>query len=819
MKQGSTPYVKRLSGTTVIRPLLYCFAGAVFSGGTFIFSSHPFGIALVSAVTGFPCAAAAVCGALIGCLRLSNSTVYAASVSIVFIFRLVLGRWLSPPEHREEISTGLSAPARFLFRIRRYATEASEVSFREARLVRMLLSSAAAVSAGGIVSASGGYRMEDIVSTVATALTAPILVYLYSGVGSSSGSSQMAAESGRCAFAASFVVSLSGLVPYIDIAPAAAFVIVLLASKSGGTLVGVVYGVICGAVLSPELSPLLALTAIASGCLWRVSAAVAVTGACTAGILWGLYIWGLDAMSTVTPGFIVASVIMAPLLSSGVIPLPVKNTGDSPDEMGENVSSYMLRGAERSKRIRTLSESMSDIAGVLYNLSDSLTTPDTEELAEICESAFMDHCSKCGMKNSCYGMEARRTEEVQARMTLQLRSEGRVSASVVPQDMARRCYCMGEIIDKMNQIVSKRIAEAKLYDRTLVVAADYEVMSDVLRESSEYDSEDYECDRELTKALRDNLHGSALSAENIAVFGRRIKRVVARGINMDSGVLGADDIKSLISSACSIPFSTPEFELDGAQIIMKLRMSPRLTVRCGRASVALSELRREPIRSDDTHNSSDAATRIFSPGTGRSGLGLTASEECGDVISAFCTDDERFFMLISDGMGSGREAAVTSGVCAVFLERMLCAGASMDTALKMLNSMMRVRKGECSATVDLMELDLINGHTRFVKSGAAPSFVLRRGRLFRLQSKTVPIGIVRALDAEMIKFETEPGDIVIMLSDGVARSFEDCPWLFDLLCDPAGWVDDPERMARRIVKCAIQNGGADDITAGVVYIE
>ena len=143
----------------------------------------------------------------------------------------------------------------------------------------------------------------------------------------------------------------------------------------------------------------------------------------------------------------------------------------------------------------------------------------------------------------------------------------------------------------------------------------------------------------------------------------------------------------------------------------------------------------------------------------------------------------------------------------------------MDTALKMLNSMMRVREGECSATVDLMELDLINGRARFVKSGAAPSFVLRRGRLFRLQSKTVPIGIVRALDAEMIKFETEPGDTVIMLSDGVARSFEDCPWLFDLLCDPNEWLEDPERMARKIVKCAIQNGGDDDITAGVVYIE
>ena len=143
----------------------------------------------------------------------------------------------------------------------------------------------------------------------------------------------------------------------------------------------------------------------------------------------------------------------------------------------------------------------------------------------------------------------------------------------------------------------------------------------------------------------------------------------------------------------------------------------------------------------------------------------------------------------------------------------------MDTALKMLNSMIRARGGECSATVDLMELDLMNGAVRFVKSGAAPSFVIRDGRLFRLQSKTVPIGIMRALDAEMIRFEAMAGDVIVMLSDGVAKSFEDCPWLYDLLGGDKLSPDDPEKAARTIVKYAVENGSADDITAGVVVIE
>lgn len=142
----------------------------------------------------------------------------------------------------------------------------------------------------------------------------------------------------------------------------------------------------------------------------------------------------------------------------------------------------------------------------------------------------------------------------------------------------------------------------------------------------------------------------------------------------------------------------------------------------------------------------------------------------------------------------------------------------MDTSLKLLNSLLRARGDECSATIDLLELDLIGGKVRLVKSGAAPSFVVRDGRLFRLQSKTVPIGILRALDAELINFEVVEGDRIIMLSDGVAKSFEDCPWLYELLGGELTLGTDADGIARAILKNAVENGACDDITAGVILV-
>ena len=176
-------------------------------------------------------------------------------------------------------------------------------------------------------------------------------------------------------------------------------------------------------------------------------------------------------------------------------------------------------------------------------------------------------------------------------------------------------------------------------------------------------------------------------------------------------------------------------------------------------------------------------------------------------------------MILSDGMGSGREAALSAGMAVSLLERLITAGAGTETALKILNRVLRATGRECSATVDVAEIDLYTGEARFVKSGAAPSFVLRDGSIFRLQSKTVPVGILRALDAEMIRFDVRAGDTVVMVSDGAARSYDEDPWLLDLLSSDEGILRGDERSAAAaVVGEAAQRGGRDDITCGIVRV-
>ena len=202
-------------------------------------------------------------------------------------------------------------------------------------------------------------------------------------------------------------------------------------------------------------------------------------------------------------------------------------------------------------------------------------------------------------------------------------------------------------------------------------------------------------------------------------------------------------------------------------------------------------------------------------------------EFCGDSFGIIKQDDNgKVFAFINDGMGSGREAAVTSGLCAMFLQKLLPvnsgAGASVEVTLNMLNGFLRSRNTcgavECASTVDLCELDLVNCHAYFYKCGAAPTYIFRDGSLFKLRSRTVPIGIVGDTDIGRIDMELCPNDVIVMVSDGVTQGREECPELFEHLRSRL-MTHNAEQLADSVVEFAKSQGSIDDISVVVMKVD
>ena len=104
----------------------------------------------------------------------------------------------------------------------------------------------------------------------------------------------------------------------------------------------------------------------------------------------------------------------------------------------------------------------------------------------------------------------------------------------------------------------------------------------------------------------------------------------------------------------------------------------------------------------------------------------------------------------------------------------------------------------------------------FIKSGAAPSFVVRGQVVHRLQAGSAPIGIIGTLDAERHDFQLRVGDTVVMISDGILNDDPECEWLTAYLHHSAGRK--PEELVSQICNHARNGERRDDCSAVALRI-
>ena len=136
----------------------------------------------------------------------------------------------------------------------------------------------------------------------------------------------------------------------------------------------------------------------------------------------------------------------------------------------------------------------------------------------------------------------------------------------------------------------------------------------------------------------------------------------------------------------------------------------------------------------------------------------------------------------------------------------------------MVNNFLRHKRAECSTSVDLLEIDLADGKSSFIKSGAAPSFVKRGEKVFKLASKTAPIGIMRSPDAEQLDFNLQEGDMVLMVSDGIFTTESDSEWISAALVEAS--EENIDTLPAKILNKAKERGfSSDDKTVSVCVVK
>ena len=184
---------------------------------------------------------------------------------------------------------------------------------------------------------------------------------------------------------------------------------------------------------------------------------------------------------------------------------------------------------------------------------------------------------------------------------------------------------------------------------------------------------------------------------------------------------------------------------------------------------------------------------------------------CGDSCVWDSLDDGSYFIAISDGMGAGAKAAMQSQATLTLLQRFYQAGFTEEVIYDTINQVMLLRSsGESFSTVDLCLLNLIDGEANFIKIGAPPTFLVRRGQALLVASPTLPLGILDEVSPGVTKRILEDGDVIVMVSDGVTAN-EDTDWLEAELLGMEHF--EPHQLSQKVLELAqMRYGKSDDMT-------
>jgi phosphoserine phosphatase RsbU/P len=145
-----------------------------------------------------------------------------------------------------------------------------------------------------------------------------------------------------------------------------------------------------------------------------------------------------------------------------------------------------------------------------------------------------------------------------------------------------------------------------------------------------------------------------------------------------------------------------------------------------------------------------------------------AREISGDIYDVFEHEDRQAVISFGDVSGKGAAAALYGGLVSGLLRTLAPRRRRPAELLKALNEALIERKVE-ARYVSLLVLfwDPQTRQMVMANAGALPPMICRNGETLKTRVEGVPLGLLDARDYEEATFQAEPGDTILLYSDGI----------------------------------------------------
>ncbi len=624
-RERSVEFLRSRAGRGAIPALAAVALGFFFARTPLLFGAYPLGIALLCANRrqSLPCFLGVVLGA---------STMGLGGVvwGVIYMAALLLRLLVSIPDSK----------IKFL--------PTSPAVFSEAVQLRVVISLLTGAAAAGYELIVSPFDRDTLLFALAMMVASPVLTGLFSGVyargvttedllGSRRVKSSPHSRGERVWLEASVVGilfftafcvranSLFGLnIGYLFSALTALYI-----ARRFGALRGCVAGLVVSMAVSTVYAPAFGFLGLLTGALWQLGAVYAMGLGAAAGTIWASYVGGLTGFLGTAPELWVAALVALPLLPrlySDAIAEEVQKER----AVAEDAVRAAAERHEREDRISRLAEGFDALS---HAFTEKRPAPDIEVCRGICDEICTGYCAACPSRAACWEGEERPAAAALEIVASHIVSGRQISAGDLPTRLITGCTCLDGMLADL------RLAGAKLWCRTTGAGAaypapDYALTAELLREASHSAREDRANDPIAVSAIRRRLAEGGIRPAAVSVCGKRLRRVVVGSNALSGKQKEALAIRGAMEEICGCRLSPPVFETDNGVITMETHTAEQYELEVAYAS------------------------RI-----------AAGSDVSGDAVGIFRSRDGYAYLLLADGMGTGRQAARTANACAVFLEK------------------------------------------------------------------------------------------------------------------------------------------------------
>ena len=444
-----------------------------------------------------------------------------------------------------------------------------------------------------------------------------------------------------------------------------------------------------------------------------------------------------------------------------------------------------------SERLSLVGDAFRSLGGMLRDVSPKAPTTQDINLSSAFDRTANLLCKKCTLAKICWERDYSATKTALNDAGNAVKSSGELRVSDLPVYFSSRCIHIEKFITTTNRELLLMRCNHRIKNKTTeskrLLCKQYTDVADIFSSLASDISENAKNDENAELAISDLLTSRGILCD-VAVYRDAEAHVNIHlcGRDLSDIYENFDKYQKPFCEALGTHVDTPKFT-QGKQLDDIL------------------------IREAPTYHAKMSAAVHRRAG----------SERSGDSGSFFKPANGKLAVILSDGMGSGRDAASESTAAISLLENLLKSGISPKSALNALSSALILKTEQTGtfATLDLMYTDMFTGNADFFKFGSAPTYIKRGRHIRRITSSALPAGITteNSVSADSTSISLIAGDFVIMASDGVADGKDD-EWLIEALS--AAEDASPKALADKLLAHALAKyGRADDMTVVVIVIE